>query len=68
MIGGFALRRYNFFRPLMIILVAFLANNITMLICAALGVAQETAETIAVLVMVAAAIVTYMRLTRPPKS
>lgn len=58
------MRRYNFFRPLMIILVAFLANNITMLICGAFGLEQELAETIAVIVMVIAAIFTYMRLTR----
>ena len=57
------MRKYNFLRPLLIILVAFFANNIATLICNAAGLAAETTEMIAVAAMVIAALFTYMRLS-----
>jgi len=58
------MQRYNFLRPLMILLVAFVANNLATLICGALGVAPETTESIAIGAMVLAALFTYTRLNR----
>ena len=58
------MRRFNFFRPLLLILVAITVNNITKLICISLGTTQETAESIAIIAMVAAGLFTYTRLTR----
>lgn len=58
------MQRYNFFRPLLIILVAFLANNIARLVCSGFGVDPQTTDSIAIGVMVIAALFTYTRLTR----
>lgn len=58
------MRRYNFVRPLLIILVAFATNNIVSFICYSFGVDKETTESVALGAMVLAALFTYMRLTR----
>jgi len=57
-------QRYNFFRPLLILLVAFAVNNLVTLLCNGMGVAPETTESIALIAMVLAALLTYVRLTR----
>ena len=48
----------------MIILVAFLANNVTTLICTAIGLSRETTEMVAIAVMVIAALIVYTRMTK----
>lgn len=58
------MQRFNLIRPLIIILVAFAVNNLARVICSALGAAPETTDFVAVLAMVAAALFTYVRLTR----
>lgn len=58
------MKRYNFFRPLLIIIVAFAANNLAKLVCQLLGVNAETTETVAVGVMVIAALAVFLRLNR----
>ncbi|MCI3922282.1 hypothetical protein MO973_18795 [Paenibacillus sp. TRM 82003] len=58
------MKRYNFFRPLLIIVVAFAVNNIVTLICGGFGVDPETTEGIALAAMVLSALFVYMRLTR----
>jgi hypothetical protein len=58
------LQKYNFFRPLLIIVVAFAVNNITTLICNSFGVAPETTEGVALAAMVLSALFVYTRLTR----
>jgi len=58
------LRRFNLIRPLIIIVVAFAVNNLTRAVCALAGVPQETAEFLAVLFMLVAALYTYTRLMR----
>ncbi|TLS50286.1 hypothetical protein FE782_21730 [Paenibacillus antri] len=58
------MQKYNFFRPLIILLVAFATNNLAKLVCAAFGVDPETTESIAIGAMVLAALFTYTRLNR----
>jgi hypothetical protein len=61
---AFELKRYNFFRPLIILLVAFAANNLAKLVCAAFGATPETAESVAIIAMVLAALFAYTRMNR----
>lgn len=58
------MRRYNFFRPLLIIIVAFAVNNIVTLICGSFGVDPQTTESVALGAMVLSALFVYIRLTR----
>lgn len=58
------MRKYNFTRPLLILLVAFVANNVAKFLCLSFGADPATTENIAMLAMVLAALLAYMRLTR----
>lgn len=62
------LQRYNFIRPVLIILVAYLAHNLTKTICLMLGATEELAGNIAFPVMMIAAIATFVRLNRRKNS
>jgi hypothetical protein len=57
-------RRYNFFRPILIILVALFVKNLTEFICLAFGMNPTSAENLSFFAMVIAAVITYMRLMR----
>lgn len=56
--------RFNFTRPLLLIAVALFANSVTKLILGLAGVAPETADSISYMVMIVAAIVTFIVLNK----
>ncbi|HZG87692.1 hypothetical protein [Paenibacillus sp.] len=58
------MRKFNFTRPLLILLVAFVANNLAKFICLSFGIDPATTENVAMMAMVLAALLAYMRLTR----
>ncbi|MDF2963763.1 MAG: hypothetical protein K0S39_5498 [Paenibacillus sp.] len=58
------MRKYNFIRPLLIIAVAFLVNNIAVNVCLMFGTTKETASNIAFAAMLVAVIITFSRLNR----
>jgi hypothetical protein len=62
------MRSFNFYRPLMIILVALLASNITEFICLSLGMDPKSADTVGFIAMMIAAILTYVRLMKRKRS
>lgn len=61
------MRKYNFTRPLMIIAVAFLVKSLTTTVCLLLGSSAETASNIAFGAMVLAALLAFMKLSKPKK-
>ena len=58
------MRRYNFMRPILIIAVAFLVNNMVSSISMLLGASEEAAGNYAFVAMMVAVIITFMRLNR----
>ncbi|MDF2670887.1 hypothetical protein QFZ80_005847 [Paenibacillus sp. V4I7] len=58
------MRRYNFIRPLLIIAVAYLVNNIVANVCLMLGATKEAASNIGFAVMLIAVIITFIRLNK----
>lgn len=54
-------RKYNFIRPIFLIVVAFLVNSIVTNICILMGAEMETAGNIGFIAMIIAAIVMFMR-------
>ncbi|MDQ0194695.1 hypothetical protein [Paenibacillus wynnii] len=58
------MRGYNVWRPLMLILVAFLTNSLVTNVCSLLGMAPETASNMGILAMVIVALVMYTRMTK----
>lgn len=58
------MRKYNFIRPLMLLVVALLVKSLVTNLCMVLGMAQEPAENIGYIAMIIAAIVIYSRIIR----
>lgn len=58
------LKKYNLFRPVLLLAVAFLTYNVVSLICITFGVNEEAAGNYAFLAMMIAAIFTYMRINK----
>ncbi|MEK3732504.1 MULTISPECIES: hypothetical protein [Paenibacillus] len=57
------MRRYNIWRPILLIAIALLTNNLVTNVCLLLGLAQNTASDIGFIAMIIAAFVTYGRFT-----
>jgi hypothetical protein len=57
-------RKFNFMRPLLILAVAFCAKSLVNLICILLGASAELASNLSFVAMMAAAILTYMKMNR----
>lgn len=58
------MQRYNFVRPILIIVVAFLVNNIVENVSILLGASKEAADTIGFIAMMAAAILMFIRFNK----
>ncbi|MBD2845004.1 hypothetical protein IDH44_07365 [Paenibacillus sp. IB182496] len=58
------MRKYNFIRPLMILIVAYLVNNLASNVSLLLGASQDAAANIGIIAMIVAALVLYTRMTR----
>lgn len=58
------MKKYNIMRPIMILLVAFFCYNLTIFVCSLFGMAEESAENIAYIVMIIGAILAFLRLNR----
>lgn len=58
------MRNYNFIRPLLILAVAYLVNNIVTNISVILGATKEMADTLGFLSMFIVVIIMYIRFTR----
>lgn len=56
--------RFNFWRPIFLILIAILTNNLVTNLCMLLGMAQEPATNVGFLAMIIAAILVYVRFNR----
>lgn len=56
--------KFNIMGPVIILLVAFTTNQLTMVICTSLGMEKQEAEGIATLTMVVAAIIAFTRMRR----
>ena len=62
------MRNYNFTGPILIIAVAFLAKSLSKSIALLLGADPDSADSISTFVMVIAAILAYIRLTKQRKN
>lgn len=58
------MRNYNFMRPLLILAVAYLVNNIVTIISVILGATKEMADTLGFMSMFIVVIIMYIRFTR----
>ncbi|WP_054954852.1 hypothetical protein [Paenibacillus dakarensis] len=56
--------RYNIWRPIILILVAFATKNLVASICMLFGMAPESAESAGFIGMIAAGLIMYNRLTK----
>jgi hypothetical protein len=61
-------RKFNFYRPLFIIIIAYLVNNIATNVSLMFGVNSEVASNIGYMAMLIAAIITFARMNRKKKS
>ncbi|CAM4521501.1 putative membrane-anchored protein [Paenibacillus endophyticus] len=58
------MRKYNFIRPLMLIVIALLVKSLITNLCMVFGMAQAQAENIGFISMLIAAIIVYSRIAR----
>ena len=58
------MRRYNIWRPIMLIAVALLTRSLVTNLCLLLGVDQETAESLGMIGMIIAALIMYTRMMK----
>jgi len=58
------MRGYSIWRPLMLIMVAFLTNSLVTNICSLFGMQRETASNLALAVTVIVALLMYTRMTK----
>ncbi|OMF19731.1 hypothetical protein BK133_29675 [Paenibacillus sp. FSL H8-0548] len=58
------MRKYNFIRPLMLIVVALLVKSLITNLCMVFGMEQGPAENIGFISMIIAAIIVYSRIAR----
>lgn len=58
------MRGYNLWRPIFLILIALLTNNLVSNLCMLLGMSKEWASNVGFLAMMIAAIITYTRFTK----
>lgn len=58
------MRKYNIFRPILLLAVAFFVKTLTTTICLLLGAEQETASNIGFIAMLIAAVLTFQRMNR----
>lgn len=59
--------KFNFWRPIFLILIAILTNNMVTNLCMLLGMAKEPASNVGFLAMIIAAILVYVRFTKNRK-
>ncbi|QGQ93462.1 hypothetical protein EHS13_00220 [Paenibacillus psychroresistens] len=58
------MRKFNIMRPLLILAVAFFAKNFTTFICSLFSASEGLTSNLSFIAMMAAAIFTYMRMTK----
>lgn len=58
------MRKFNFYRPLLIIAVAFFAKTLTQTIAMMAGAEKEMAENLGFIAMIIAALITFTRLNK----
>jgi hypothetical protein len=58
------MRKFNIMRPLLILAIAYFAKSLTTFICLSLGASQVLASNLAFVAMMAAAILTYMKMNK----
>lgn len=58
------MRRYNIWRPLMLIIVALLTRSLVGNLCVLLGMSTDSASNLAMLAMIIAAFVMYNRMNK----
>lgn len=61
------MKRYNIWRPIMLIAIALLVNSMVTNLAMLLGMEQEPASNLGFLSMVLAAVIVYSRMKRPRK-
>jgi len=58
------MRGYSIWRPLMLIIVAFLTNSLVINLCVIFGMSREPASNVALAAAVVVALVMYIRMTK----
>ncbi len=58
------MRKYNYMRPILLIVTALLVKNLVTLVCSLLGMEAAAAENMGFMSMVLAALILYIRMTK----
>ncbi|AIQ50260.1 MULTISPECIES: hypothetical protein [Paenibacillus] len=58
------MRKYNIWRPIMLILVVFVTRSLVTTVCLLFGMTEESAGSIAMIAMIIAALIMYNRMMK----